>query len=162
MEQMQEIIRERAMQYAEEAFAEHEEEVSEAFHYIMTCRFVARQSGLLALDEIAEDWKEENEIPLKSLLIGMVQEIVDAPGVDVWEGKACRWILESGYSGYEWYIANLYVTGCKNLYMGNRHTQYYLSAGRWCLNAGWRTSMTTGKAGRKRIRKGIRPISKTG
>ncbi len=126
MEQMQEIIRERAMQYAEEAFAEHEEEVSEAFHYIMTCRFVARQSGLLALDEIAEDWKEENEIPLKSLLIGMVQEIVDAPGVDVWEGKACRWILESGYSGYEWYIANLYVTGCKNLYMGNRHTQYYL------------------------------------
>lgn len=126
MEQMQEIIRERAMQYAEEAFTEHEEEVSEAFHCIMTCRFVARQSGLLALDEIAEDWKEENEIPLKSLLIDMVQEIVDASGVDVWEEKACRRILESGYSGYEWYIANLYVTGCKNLYMGNSHTQYYL------------------------------------
>ena len=116
MEQIQEIIRERAMQYAEEAFAEHGEEVSEAFHYIMTCRFAARQSGLLALEEIAEDWKEEAEIPLKSLLIGIVLEIVDAPDIDSWEEKACRQIMENGYSGYEWYIANLYVTGCKNVY----------------------------------------------
>lgn len=126
MEQMQEIIRERAMQYAGEAFAEHGEEVSAAFDYIMTCRFAARQSGLLALDELAEDWKEEEEIPLKSLLIGMLLEIVDATDMEVWEEKACRRILESGYSGYEWYIANLYVTGCKNLYMGVHHTQYYL------------------------------------
>ena len=126
MEQIQEIIRERAMQYAEEAFAEHGEEVSEAFHYIMTCRFAARQSGLLALEEIAEDWKEEAEIPLKSLLIGIVLEIVDAPDIDSWEEKACRQIMENGYSGYEWYIANLYVTGCENMYMGVNNTQYYL------------------------------------
>ena len=136
MEQIQEIVKERAIQYADEAFAEHGEEVSEAFHYIMTCRFAARQSGLLALEEIAEGWKEEEGIPLKNLLLSMMREIVDASDIDVWEEKACRRILEGGYSGYEWYIANLYMTGCKNIYMGVNHTQYYLLCraavpGRW-------------------------------
>lgn len=126
MEQIQEVIREKAMQYADEAFAEHEEEISAAFDCIFACRHEARQSGLLALEELTEGWKEEEGIPLKGLLIGMVQEIVDGPDIDLWEEKACRQIIESGYSGYEWYIANLYVTGCKNIYMGVGNTQYYL------------------------------------
>ncbi len=126
MEQIQEIIRERAMQYAEEAFAEQKEETCAAFSCILACRKEARQSGLLALEEFAEGWKEKEGIPLKRLLTGMVLELVDSPDIDCWEEKACRQIMESGYSGYEWYIANLYVAGCKKMYMGVSETQYYL------------------------------------
>lgn len=126
MEQIQEVIRERAMQYADEAFAEHEEEINEAFNCILACRQEARQNGLLALEELVEGWKEEEEIPLKGLLTGMLQGIVDAMDIDFWEEKACRQIMESGYSGYEWYIANLYVTGCKNIHRGVGNTQSYL------------------------------------
>ena len=125
MGQTQETIRERAIQYAEKAFAEHEEQVFAAFDCILACRYVARQSGLLALEEVAEDLKEEEGIPLKDLLICMVQEIIDASDIDSWEEKAYRQIMESGYSGYEWYIAMLYVTGCKNLYLGIAETLYY-------------------------------------
>lgn len=121
----QEMIRERAVQYAKEAFAEHEAPVFAAFDCILACRQVARQSGLLALDEVVEDLKEEEEIPLKDLLICMVQEIIDASDIDSWEEKACRQFMESGYSGYEWYIAAIYVMGCKNLYLGIPETQYY-------------------------------------
>lgn len=71
MEQIQEVIRERAMQYADEAFAEHEEEICAAFDCILACRQEARHHGLLALEELAEGWKEEG-IPLKGLLTGMV------------------------------------------------------------------------------------------
>ena len=126
MEQIREIIRERAMQYAEEAFAEQKEETCAAFGCILACRKEARQSGLLALEEFVEGWKEKEGIPLKRLLTGMVQELVDSPDIDCWEEKACRQIMEGGYSGYEWYIASLYMAGCKKICMGVSETQYYL------------------------------------
>ncbi|MDE7320001.1 MAG: hypothetical protein K2N46_09735 [Lachnospiraceae bacterium] len=126
MEQIQEIIRERAMQYAEEAFAEYKEETCAAFGCILACRNEARQHGLLALEELAESWKEKEGIPLKGLLTGMVLELIDSPDIDCWEEKACRRILEGGYSGYEWYIASLYAAGCKKMYTGVSETQYYL------------------------------------
>lgn len=125
MEKLQEIIRERAMQYAEEAFAEHGEEITTAFDYIIACRYEAAYNGLLALEEKIEDWKKEEDIPLKGLLIDLVQGIVDATDMDFWEEKAYRQIMEAGYSGYEWYIAALYVEGCKSVYMGVVETQYY-------------------------------------
>ncbi len=127
MEQIQKMIREKAMQYAEEAFAEHEEQVFTAFDCIIACGYEARQSGLLALEEKAEGWKKEegNKIPLKELLICMVQELVDASDMDSWDEKAYRQITEMGCSGYEWYIAEIYVTGCKQVYRGMTAAQYY-------------------------------------
>ena len=54
MERSLDILREKAFAYAEEAFEEHREQIFGAMYAMDLCSDMARQSGLLALDVLAE------------------------------------------------------------------------------------------------------------
>ena len=54
MERSLDILREKAFAYAEEAFEEHREQIFGAMYAMDLCSDMARQSGLLALDILAE------------------------------------------------------------------------------------------------------------
>lgn len=120
MEQNQTMWKEKALQYTKEAFANHREEIFQAMDIIYDCAWIARRNGLLDLEEKTEEWAkgEGEEPPLKEFLIPAMQALVDAMDPDRWEADAYGQALEKEYSGYEWYISYVYLTGMRNILAG--------------------------------------------
>jgi len=54
MEQALEILKRKALPYAKEAFERHREQIFAAMQFMCLCSFAAKESGLLALDEVTE------------------------------------------------------------------------------------------------------------
>lgn len=137
-------LKKEALKYAGEVFEGHREQVFAAMQFFSQCICIARQYGLLALDAITEGWdkdsKEEwwgededillavsmigRDMPLKELLLYMMQKLVDAYDLDEMEKE----ILEDGdrCSGYEWYFVYLYLTAIKNIQRGTPPEQFFL------------------------------------
>ena len=151
MEQSLENFRKKAFTYAREAFQAHREQIFEAMHVINQCGDMARQSGLLALEGLAELWADEEgltiedstfhgrydeetltyslagrDVPLKELLIFMVLKIVDASDRDTVGKEFLAQVEKNGCSGYEWLVAYLYLTGMLDIYAGQLPGNFYL------------------------------------
>jgi hypothetical protein len=135
MEQALEILKRKGLPYAKEAFEGHREQIFAAMQFMCLCSFVARESGLLALDEVAEMWEEESsgedggnialavsmakgDMPLKELLLHIIRRIVDASDWDEVEEEILAQAKEKGCSGYEWYVVMIYLSGGKSILEG--------------------------------------------
>ena len=122
MEQALEILKRKALPYAKEAFEGHREQIFAAMQFMCLCSSVARQSGLLALDTVAEMWDEEDlredeedialavsmakgDMPLKDLLLSIIHRIADAQDWDDVEEEVLAQAEKNKCSGYEWYVA---------------------------------------------------------
>ncbi|MEY8336973.1 FliG C-terminal domain-containing protein [Lachnospiraceae bacterium 62-35] len=152
MKQPLEILKEKALKYAGEAFEGHREQIFESLKVIGQCGALARQSGLLALDEAAELWEEESgladgdsiepgkydedtlelslserDVPLKELLIYEIRSLADAMDWDKVEEDTLAWAGKNGYSEYEWYIVYIYLTGAGSILKGVQARYYYLT-----------------------------------
>ena len=152
MGQPLEIIKKEASKYTGEAFREHKEQIFEALRIMCQCSYLARESGLLALEEVADLWEEESsqdggspdssgqysdealslsiagrDVPLVTLLIFAVRRIADAMDWDDTEEEILKEAVKRGYSGYEWYVAFIYLTGIRDVYWGVHPEHYYLA-----------------------------------
>lgn len=133
MERSLDVLRERlkteAPKHAGEAFEEHGEQIFEALGVMYQCRNLARESGLLALEEVVDSWEEgkglAEDVPLRKLLIYLTQKIVDADDLDDVEEEVLNQAVESGCPGSEWYVMDLYLTGIKNIHGGTGSEDFY-------------------------------------
>lgn len=143
MEQSLETLKRKALAYAGVAFEVYREQIFAALQFMCLCSFVARQSGLLALDEVVQpedrDSLRENEgamglvismaekdMPLKELLLHIIRRIVDAADWDEVEEEILTQAAESGCSGYEWYVVMIYLSGGKNIVAGVEPERWFL------------------------------------
>ena len=143
MEQALEILKRKGLPYAKEAFEGHREQIFAAMQFMCLCSFVARESGLLALDEVAEMWEEESsgedggnialavsmakgDMPLKDLLLSIIRRIADAPDWDDVEKEVLAQAEKNKCSGYEWYVIMIYLSGGKNILAGVDPERWFL------------------------------------
>lgn len=130
-----ETLKRKGPAYAKEAFEGHREQIFGALQFMCLCSFAARESGLLALDEVAEMREEESQgefggnialaismakgdMPLKELLLHIIRGIVDASDWDEVEEEILAQAKEKGCSGYEWYVVMIYLSGGKSILAG--------------------------------------------
>ncbi len=99
-------LRRDALKYAREALFEYRIQVYQVLETICQYSEIARNSGLLALEEYCEN-AEEEDTPLASLWKDAVAAIVDGSGLEQLR-QGTR--LEQ-YSGYQLYLAYLYFLG---------------------------------------------------
>lgn len=151
MERSLDILREKAFAYAEEAFEEHREQIFGAMYAMDLCSDMARQSGLLALDILAELWAEEKglaiqnpisqgqydeetlacslkgrDVPLMELLVFAILKTVDASDPDILEEQILAQAKKDGCSGDEWFVAYIYLTGALDIYAARSPRSIYL------------------------------------
>ena len=143
MEQALEILKRKALPYAKEAFERHREQIFAALQFMCLCSFVARESGLLALDDVAEMREEESQgedggnialvvsmakgdMLLKELLLHILRRIVDASDWDEVEEDILAQAKKSGCSGYEWYVVMIYLSGGKSILAGVEPERFFL------------------------------------
>lgn len=104
----EEELRRDALKYAREALFEYRIQVYQALETICQCSKIARQSGLLALEEYCEDIEEE-DMPLAALWKCILLIIVDSRGNLAEELR--QGIRLEQYSGTQLYLAYLYFLG---------------------------------------------------
>lgn len=151
MERSLDILREKAFAYAGEAFEEHREQIFGAMYAVDLCSDRARQSGLLALDILAELWAEEKglaiqdpisqgqydeetlacslkgrDVPLMELLIFAIFKTVDASDPDILAEQILAQAKKDGCSGDEWFVVYIYLTGALDIYAARSPRSIYL------------------------------------
>lgn len=143
MEQSLETLKRKALAYAKEAFEGYREQIFAALQFMCLCSLVARQSGLLALEEVVQPEDRdslredegaiglaismaEKDMPLKKLLFHIIRRIVDAADWDEVEKEILTQAEENGCSGYEWYVAMIYLSGGKNIVAGVEPERWFL------------------------------------
>lgn len=99
-------LRRDALKYAREALFGYRIQVYQVLETICQCSKIARNSGLLALEEYCEN-AEEEDTPLASLWKDAVAAIVDGSGLE----QLRQGIRLEQYSGYQLYLAYLYFLG---------------------------------------------------
>lgn len=99
-------LRRDALKYAREALFGYRIQVYQVLETICQCSKIARNSGLLALEEYCEN-AEEEDTPLASLWKDAVAAMVDGSGLE----QLRQGIRLEQYSGYQLYLAYLYFLG---------------------------------------------------
>ena len=99
-------LRRDALKYAREALFGYRIQVYQVLETICQYSKIARNSGLLALEEYCEN-AEEEDTPLASLWKDAVAAIVDGSGLE----QLRQEIRLEQYSGYQLYLAYLYFLG---------------------------------------------------
>ena len=99
-------LRRDALKYAREALFGYRIQVYQILETICQYSEIARNSGLLALEEYCEN-EEEEDTPLASLWKDAVAAIVDGSGLE----QLRQGIRLEQYSGYQLYLAYLYFLG---------------------------------------------------
>lgn len=117
MAQAQGRLRERAMLYAQEAFAEHKEEIFLAMRIV--CQLYGWQ-GLWTPEERVASSEEENgkTVPSKEALLDVMRMAEAEKDPESWEEELYGLAVRKGCSGYEWYITYVYLAGMRGLYAG--------------------------------------------
>lgn len=117
MEQTQGRLRERAMLYAQEAFAEHKKEIFLAMRIV--CQLDSWQ-GLWTPEEGVASWEEENgkTVPSKEALLDVMRMAEAEKDPESWEEELYGLAVQRGCSGYEWYITYVYLAGMRGFYAG--------------------------------------------
>lgn len=115
MEQSLKMLREKAMSYTEEAYGEHGQEIFEAMRIICDYAKTARMSGLLALEEMIPLSLKERKVPLPDLLLCSVDHVTGVWDLDLLAEEFEKQMEQNGHSGYEWYVAYVYLKGLRDL-----------------------------------------------
>lgn len=151
MERSLDILKKKASAYAGEAFDLHREQIFGAMYAMDLCSNMARQFGLLALDMLAELWAEEKglaiedpicdgqydeetlacslkgrDVPLMELLLFGMHKLADACDPDILKEQFLEQAAKVGCSGYEWFVADIYLTGVLDVYTGKSPRSIYL------------------------------------
>lgn len=141
MERSLDILKKKASAYAREAFDLHREQIFGAMYAIDLCSNRARQSGLLALDILAELWAEEKglaiedpicdgqydeetlacslkgwDVPMMEFLIFAMHKLVDTCDPNTLKEQLLEQAEKNGCSGYEWFVVYIYLTGVSDVY----------------------------------------------
>lgn len=117
MEQIRGLLREKAMLYVQEAFTEHKEEIFLAMDIV--CQSGGGQ-GLITPEEQIASWEEEEgkTVPLKEALLAVMQMAEAEKDPESWEEELYGLAVRNGYSGYEWYLAYVYLAGMRSAEAG--------------------------------------------
>ena len=151
MERSLDILREKAFAYAGEAFEEHREQIFGAMYAVDLCSDRVRQSGLLALDILAELWAEEKglaiqdpisqgqydeetlacslkgrDVPLMELLIFAIFKTVDPSDPDILAEQILAQAKKDGCSGDEWFVVYIYLIGALDIYAARSPRSVFL------------------------------------
>lgn len=134
-------IKKEALTYAGEVFLEHRERIFAALQFLCQCSYIVRQYGSLILDAITGSWDEDTlwgedvllaismadrDMPLKELLLCMVQKLADYCDWNEAEKEILEGAKANGCFGHEWYFVYLYLTAGDNIRRGVSPEQFLL------------------------------------
>ncbi len=136
-------IKKEALTYAGEVFLEHRERIFAALQFLCQCSYIVQQYGFLILDAIIGSWDEDTlweedvllaismadrDMPLKELLLCMVQKLADVYTWNETEKEILEWAKANGCFGHEWYVVYLYLAAGENIRRGVSPEQFLLMA----------------------------------
>lgn len=134
-------IKKEALTYAGEVFLEHRERIFAALQFLCQCSYIVRQYGSLILDAITGSWDEDTlwgedvllaismadrDMPLKELLLCMVQKLADYCDWNEAEKEILEGAKANGCFGHEWYFVYLYLMAGDNIRRGVSPEQFLL------------------------------------
>ena len=134
-------IKKEALTYAGEVFLEHRERIFAALQFLCQCSYIVQQYGFLILDAITGSWDEDTlweedvllaismadrDMPLKELLLCMVQKLADVYTWNETEKEILEWAKANGCFGHEWYVVYLYLAAGENIRRGVSPEQFLL------------------------------------
>ena len=134
-------IKKEALTYAGEVFLEHRERIFAALQFLCQCSYIVQRYGLLILDAITGSWDEDTlweedvllaismadrDMPLKELLLCMVQKLADYCDWNEAEKEILEGAKANGCFGHEWYFVYLYLTAGDNIRRGVSPEQFLL------------------------------------
>lgn len=134
-------IKKEALTYAGEVFLEHRERIFAALQFLCQCSYIVRQYGFLILDAITGSWDEDTlwgedvllaismadrDMPLKELLLCMVQKLADYCDWNEAEKEILEGAKANGCFGHEWYFVYLYLMAGDNIRRGVSPEQFLL------------------------------------